>query len=283
MDTAPTWRVFGVDGERGGIDPGDRGLAYGDGLFETMRAHRGEVPWWDAHWARLQLGAARLGIPLPDPARVHQQARELLAGDAAVLRLQLTRGRGGRGYAPPRDAEPVWILARHPLPPPLPAGGLQLRWCSTRLALQPALAGIKHGNRLEQVLARAEWHAPGAIDPDADEGLMCSTDGDVVSATAANLFVLAGGHWCTPPVDHCGVAGVARQWLLDRFDIEQRRLFPADVENADAVVLTNAVRGILPVARLGARRWPVHPQVLAWRECLAQAHPAFPPTVPEMP
>lgn len=283
MSTRPQWRVFDEGGERSGIEPCDRGLAYGDGLFETMRAHRGDVPWWDAHWARLQRGATRLGIPLPASATVRAQARALLDGDDAVLRLQLTRGHGGRGYAPPPEARPSWILARHPLPPvPVPAG-LYLRWCSTRLALQPALAGIKHGNRLEQVLARAEWDAPGAADRDAHEGLMCSTDGDVVSATAANLFVLAGGRWCTPPVDRCGVAGIARQWLLDRFDIEQRRLARADVENADAVVLTNAVRGILPVARLGARHWPAHPQVHAWRRCLAEAHPAFLPTAPEMP
>ncbi|WP_052100978.1 aminodeoxychorismate lyase [Novilysobacter arseniciresistens] len=277
------WRVFGDAGELRGIEPGDRGLAYGDSLFETMRAHRGDVPWWDAHWDRLQLGAARLGIRLPVQARVREQACALLEGADAVLRLQVTRGVGGRGYAPPKDARPNWILARHPLPPAPPVAGLHLRWCTTRLALQPALAGIKHGNRLEQVLARAEWDAPDAVDPAADDGLMCSTDGDVVGATAANLFVLADGRWSTPPVDRCGVAGVARRWLLDHFDIEQRRLAPADVETADAVVLSNAVRGILPVARLGERRWPLHPQVREWRQRLARAHPAFPPIAPEMP
>ncbi|MGH8084178.1 MAG: aminodeoxychorismate lyase [Lysobacter sp.] len=267
----------------------DRALAYGDGLFETMRVHQGEVPWWDAHWSRLERGATRLQLPLPRQARVRSEAGQLLDGRDGVLKLQLSRGSGGRGYAPPPMSEPTWILSHHPLPPSPPAVGLVLRWCDTRLALQPALAGIKHCNRLEQVLARAEWQAPGTAANDADEGLMRSTDGDVVSATAANLFVLHGERWRTPPVDRCGVAGVCRQRLLERFAIEQARLSVADVETADAVVLTNAVRGILPVARLGRRYWAAHPRVAEWQRCLAKAHPAFaglgadPSNPPEMP
>ncbi|GAB2611471.1 aminodeoxychorismate lyase [Novilysobacter erysipheiresistens] len=270
------------------IAPDDRALAYGDGLFETMRACRGEVAWWDAHWSRLERGAARLGLALPSQARVRREAGQLLHGRDGVLKLQLSRGSGGRGYAPPLAPEPTWILSRHPLPSSRPAG-LTLRWCDTRLALQPALAGIKHCNRLEQVLARAEWQIPGAIDGDADEGLMRSTDGDVVCATAANLFVLHGERWRTPPVDRCGVAGVCRQWLFDRFEIEQAPLSVADVETADAIVLTNAVRGILPVAQLGSLRWAAHPRVAEWRRCLAEANPAFaepcadPSNPPEMP
>ena len=258
--------------------PGDRGLAYGDGLFETMRAHRGGLPWWPEHWARLVHGAGRLGIPLPAPERVHAEALALLAGGDGVLKLLLTRGAGGRGYAPPDCPEPLWMLARHPLPPAPPPAGLAVRWCDMRLATQPALAGIKHCNRLEQVLARAEWATAGV-----DEGLMRSMDGDVVCATAANLFVLHGGHWTTPPLDRCGVAGVCRQWLLQRFPVRQARLTVEQVETADAVVLCNAVRGILPVSRLGGRTWAPHPQVDAWRQALAAAHPGLAPsTAPEV-
>ena len=272
---AREYRVFIGDRRVSAVPPADRTLAYGDGLFETMRAHRGGLPWWDAHWARLERGAARLRLTLPDQPRVREEAARLFDGRDGVLKLQFGRGSGGRGYAPPSASEPTWILSRHPLPPPYLAGGLALRWCDTRLALQPALAGLKHCNRLEQVLARAEWHDSATVDRDADEGLMRSTDGDVVCATAANLFVLHGERWRTPPIDRCGVAGVCRQWLLDAFDIEQVRLSVADVETADAVVLSNAVRGILPVARLGARRWSPHPRVRDWQRCLADAHPAF--------
>lgn len=252
----------------------DRGFAYGDGVFETLRAHRGTLPWWDAHWDRLGLGAARLGLELPDRAQVLEQACELLAGDDGVLKLVVSRGPGGRGYAPPPVATPTWVLSREALPAPPPPAGLTLRWCDTRLGLQPALAGIKHCNRLEQVLARAEWQqlpAPAA----AHEGLMRSSDGDVVCATAANVFMLRDGRWRTPRVDRCGVAGICRQWAMAALDAGQSRIAVGDIETADAVFLCNAVRGILPVARLAARDWPRHTQVTDLQQRLAGAHPGF--------
>lgn len=259
------------------VSGADRGFAYGDGLFETMRAHRGAVPWWDAHWTRLTAGAARLRMALPDPAQVAAEAGALLAGDDAVLKLVVSRGEGGRGYAPPATATPTWVLSRHPLPAPAPTGGLDLRWCQTRLAVQPALAGIKHCNRLEQILARAEWQHLPSPECDAHEGLMRSGDGDLVCATAANVFVLHATRWRTPLLDRCGVAGVCRQWLLGVLDVEQSQLQVDDVETADAVFLCNAVRGILPVARLGARQWPPHAQVSALQQQLAGAHAGFAP------
>lgn len=247
-----------------------RALVYGDGLFETMRVHRGTVPWWGAHWERLVRGARRLRISLPEQAQASDEAAVLFDGGGdGVLKLLLSRGGGGRGYAP-STAAPLWMLSRHPLPAPYPHTGLQLRWCETRLATQPLLAGIKHCNRLEQVLARAECEAAGA-----DEGLMLDSDGSVVSATSANLFVLRDGQWITPPLDHCGVAGVCRAHLLPLLDACEARLPVADVERADAVFLCNAVRGILRVAQLGVRAWPAHPAVAQARHKLARIHPGF--------
>jgi 4-amino-4-deoxychorismate lyase len=192
-----------------------------------------------------------------------------------VLKLIVTRGTGGRGYAPDTAATPTWILSQHALPPETPDDGIVVRWCETRLAVQPALAGIKHCNRLEQVLARAEWADAELHDRDALEGLMRSTAGDVVCATAANLFVLRDGRWLTPRIDRCGVAGVCRAWALGELAASEVRLGVTEVETAEAVFLCNAVRGILPVARLGGRSWPLHPQVSALRERLAAAHPGF--------
>lgn len=267
-------RIFIGDMQVGAIPDGDRGLAYGDGLFETMRAHEARVPWWDAHWTRLAHGAERLRLALPERGQVERQVKAMLAdpgSDAScVLKLVVTRGSGGRGYMPAADSTPTWMLSQHRLPAPPRTGGLQLRWCTTRLALQPALAGLKHCNRLEQVLARSEWS-----DPDIDEGLVQDTDGNVVSATAANLFVLRDGRWHTPPVDRCGVAGVCRAWLLPDCAGRETRMGIHEIETADAVVLCNAVRGILPVARLGDREWPPHPQVRVLHQRLAAAHPAF--------
>ena len=247
----------------------NRGLHYGDGLFETLRVHRGEVPLWPRHLARLRDGAARLGIVVPEPAFIEARIAELVAGiDAGVLKLLLTRGEGGRGYAPPVDAPPTWMLALHPLPA-TPAA-LRLHPCETRLAIQPALAGIKHCNRLEQVLARAEVERVGC-----DEGLVCDTDGRPVCATAANLLAFDGCRWRTPLLARCGVAGVLRGWLLEQALLEEALLSMEEVASAEALALCNAVRGILPVATLGARRWRAHPATTELQARLAMAYPMF--------
>jgi 4-amino-4-deoxychorismate lyase len=265
-------RVFVGADEVGAVQASDRGLAYGDGLFETMRACRGGVPWFARHWARLAAGAERLGLSLPEREQVDAVAADLLRdGGDGVLKLLVSRGAGGRGYAPPPEpAQPAWLLARHPLPAPARRDGLHLRWCRTRLAVQPRLAGIKHCNRLEQVLARAEWR-----DAAWDEGLVLDSDGRVVSAISANLLVFREGRWRTPRVDRCGVAGVCRGWLLETGQAEEAEVPVEHVETADALALCNAVRGILPVARLGDRAWPAHPAVRGLQRRLAADHPGF--------
>ena len=251
----------------------NRGLQYGDGLFETLRVYRGEVPLWPRHLARLREGAARLGIAVPEPAFVEARIAELVTGvEAGVLKLLLTRGDGGRGYAPPAEAVPVWMLAQHALP--APQGALRLHPCETRLAAQPALAGIKHCNRLEQVLARAEAERAGC-----DEGLVRDMDGAPVCATSANVLVLRDGRWWTPSVARCGVAGVLRGWLLDAGLVAEAALSMEDVLSAEGLALCNAVRGILPVSSLGARSWAVPAALTDLQARLAMAYPMF--TSPE--
>ena len=249
----------------------DRGLAYGESLFETMRAHCGEVPWWARHIARLECGAQRLSMSLPNISRMHEEALALLEGNDGVLKLQLTRGGSMRGYAPDLDAPPFWILSVHPLPSRIES--VDAIWCETTLASQPRLAGIKHGNRLEQVLAAIEVRVAGA-----NEGLMCDVAGHVIAATSANVFALIDGRWRTPALDICGVAGVMRDWLMSQVDTDITYLKPTDIERADTVFLCNAVRGILPVRQLGARVWPqAHPEIRLLQMRLAQAHPGFEP------
>lgn len=257
------------------VSPADRGLAYGDGVFETMRAFSGDVPWWDRHWSRLQRGAQVLGIVLPDEAFVRDEVVALLDGRSGVAKLLITRGASARGYAP-STGPATCIVSRHDAPASLER--ITLRWCETRLALQPRLAGIKHCNRLEQVLARAEWPTGEG----ADEGLMLDADGHVTSAIAGNLFILRDGRWLTPLLDRCGVHGVMRGWAMPVLDARETRLAPADVETANALFVCNAVRGILEAERLGERAWPPQPQVARLRERLAADHPAFAPT-PETP
>ena len=254
----------------GSIPAENRGMAYGDGVFETMRVDRGRVHWWDAHWSRLAGGAERLRLPMPDCGIARDACRSLFADESdGVLKLLLTRGGEGRGYAPTADASPVWVVSRHPLPARLHRG-LELHWAKTTVAIQPALAGLKHCNRLEQVLARGECAGRGT-----DEALMCNGDGDVIGATAANVFMLHDGRWRTPRLDRSGVAGVCRAQLLSVLESSEECVSPADAEGADAVFLCNAVRGILDVAQLGAHAWAPHPAVGAARRQLARIHPGF--------
>jgi 4-amino-4-deoxychorismate lyase len=211
-----------------------------------------------------------LDIALPEVNQVREAAVAACGGrPRGVLKLVLTRGEGGRGYAPPVDAAPLLLVSVHDAPARAP-DPLAVRWCRTRLAIQPRLAGLKHLNRLEQVLARGEW-----VGDEFFEGLMLDTDGRVVGATAANLFVRSDGRWLTPPVHRCGIAGTMREWCLATLPAAEAEIAPEQVETAEALFLCNAVRGILPVHRLGTRRWPADAAIAALRRQLAHAEPAF--------
>jgi len=229
----------------------DRGLSYGDGLFETIRLIGAHAPLWNRHMQRLLLGCKRLRIPAPDPQQLWQEALQVSEGlPDAVLRITLTRGIGERGYALPAVSNTTRIVAAFPMPGLSAAiyrDGIRVHQCATALAEQPLLAGIKHLNRLEQVLARAEWN-----DPLIAEGLVCDRHGHAISATAANLFAVVDGVTITPSVDRCGVAGVARAAVLDALgDCQIGDLPLADCLRASELFLSSSVRGILPVQAVG--------------------------------
>lgn len=262
-------RVFRGDEPVPAVSPGDRGLAYGDGLFETLLALDGDIPWWDAHWRRLSAGAARLGIAPPGEALLRSAAEEILGQGRQVLKLILTRGESGRGYLP-GDGPPTSILSVHPAPA-ADAVPLALHWCGIRMARQPALAGLKHLNRLENVLARAE-----CARADRAEGLMCDEQGNVRCATAANVFALIDGIWHTPDTALGGVAGVARAQLLALEPaIRVAELSRAMLENAEAVFLSNAVRGMMAVDRIGETAFARSAAFDTLRQRFLAAHPAF--------
>ncbi|MFP4154364.1 MAG: aminodeoxychorismate lyase [Halothiobacillaceae bacterium] len=261
-----TW----LDGEplAGGVDPADRGLAYGDGLFETMALCDGQLRHEQAHHARLALGCRRLGLPEPDETTWRKMLQPAL-GDAGagrwVIKLILTRGSGGRGYRPPGDPCPRWLVRRLPWPDYPPAWqeqGIALRYCHTRLGLNPALAGIKHLNRLEQVLARSEWSGPEV------EGLMLDLQGRVVCATQSNLFWVRDGRLHTPPIDNCGIAGITRARIMRLMPVTVTECRPETLRDADEVAVSNSLMGLVPACRLDGQRWPVGPVVRAAQAAL---------------
>lgn len=248
------------------VGANDRGFCYGDGLFETALLTNGHVRFLDAHLRRLTAGCERLGISPPDRGilldEIARVTRSLRSG---ILKITITRGAGGRGYRPPANLPPTRVVALYAAPESI-RSDVSLRWCKTRLGRNALLAGIKHLNRLEQVLAQAEWQ-----DPAIDEGLMLDTEGELVCGSASNIFLVRDGALVTPDLRFCGVRGVMREQVLQAAPqigvaAVEEPLWPHDVDSASEVFLTNAVRGIQSVISLDPLHWhagPIAPRLRA--------------------
>lgn len=239
----------------------DRGLNYGEGLFETIRVADGHAPLLSFHQARMVLGCQRLGLSI-SPARIAQRlqqaVRECATGDR-VLKVMVTGGSGPRGYAAPRQAQPRWLIRDsqwRARPETLYQDGIVTGVCQQRFASQPALAGIKHLNRLEQVRAAGQVRDRGW-----DEGLMLDSLGRPVEWTSMNLLARFGDQLWLPPVDRQGVAGVARSWLLTEwlpsssYTVSERPRALAELRHADELIACNSVAGFLPVRKLAVWQW----------------------------
>ncbi|MBS7326852.1 MAG: aminodeoxychorismate lyase [Thiopseudomonas sp.] len=236
----------------------DRGLAYGDGLFETMRVTDGQINWLELHLQRLQSGCQRLRIDLD----MTQMRHELLAFAAqqgqGVCKLILTRGDGQRGYGLPQPTYPRRILQAAPLPlwPAQHAEqGVRLFPCQTRLAIQPLLAGLKHLNRLEQVMARAEWN-----DSEHAEGLLLDTEGRIIECVFSNIFFVRQGCLLTPELSGSGVAGIMRERIMQLarelgIAVQIRDILPDALAGMDELFTCNSLYGIWPVREYRGQQW----------------------------
>ncbi len=243
------------------IDVSDRGLQYGDGVFETIDILDSKPLFFQRHLQRLALGCRTLLIPCPDFSLLQAEARQVSANAGrAVLKLIVTRGSGGRGYRQPPEISPTRLFSLHPHPE-YPSAfqdvGVNLRFCAKRLAINPDLARIKHLNRLEQVLARAEWQ-----DDDIQEGLMLDSEQRVVEGTMSNLFWIKDGAVHTPSLDQCGIAGIVRELVIELaqaagISVIEDHASREDVLAADELFVTNSVIGIWPVKRLEQQRFEV--------------------------
>ncbi len=254
------------------VDHRDRGLQYGDGLFETMRVRCRAVRLLEYHLERLQGGCRRLRI---DPPELRLLRREIQAAaastEAGILKLIVTRGVGTRGYRPTGTERSTRILSLQPAARASEQTAhepARLRICRTRLGLNPSLAGLKTLNRLESVIARMEW-----TDPRVWEGLMRDADGHIVCGTMSNLFLSTGSKLTTPLLDRCGVAGVMRRWILEqsgrlKLEVEVRRVHMADLAQADEVFMSNAVAGVVPVAEIRIGNTRVRPRRIETAACL---------------
>ncbi len=235
----------------------DRGFHYGDGLFETALLDQGAIRYLDAHLERLQSGCERLGIRPPDRDQLRSEIASVTSKlRSGVLKIVLSRGVANtRGYRPAQSHTATRVVALYAAPDTPREDAIEVRWCETRLGRNARLAGIKHLNRLEQVLAQAEWD-----DAAIGEGLMLDTEGELVGGTASNVFIKRGGTLFTPDLRFCGVRGVMRAQVLraateSGMSVSEEPLWPTDVEGAEEVFVTNAVRGIRSVRALGSLQW----------------------------
>ncbi len=232
----------------------NRALQYGDGLFETIAVVDGQPLAWDRHIDRLQAGCERLNIECPKPSQLVSESIQLCGqSKLAVLKLIVSRGEGGRGYQPAKSMKPTRIFSLHDwpdYPSDYQKHGIAVSVCKTRLGLNPSLAGLKHLNRLEQVLLSQEVSL--AQNP---EGLALDIEDRVIEGSKSNIFIVKNGQFLTPSLDIAGVAGVIRGKILDICKASGllcgvTTLSLQDVLNADEVFLCNSIVGVWPVLQI---------------------------------
>ncbi|WP_082768807.1 aminodeoxychorismate lyase [Paraglaciecola hydrolytica] len=238
------------------IDVAERALQYGDGCFTTMAFSQNKLLLWPLHLARLQNNCQRLAINFLQWQALHESALNLIAQSEhknGVIKIIISRGKGGRGYSPLNVSESSYIVSLHTLPVHY-AGwqqqGIKLGLSPVKLAIQPLLAGLKHLNRLEQVLIKQ------ALDlTEFDDVLVCDSNDNIIEASAANVFWLHKGQWFTPMLDGCGVAGVMRRTICQMLAAQSQpvkeihQIFTLDFA-AEEMFICNALMAIVPVTTL---------------------------------
>lgn len=259
-ETGACW----VNGERSETIPAlDRGLHYGDGLFEVMPVRDGGIPLCGFHLERLSHGCRQLMLPRLSMGTVINELMHAAEGrTGAVLRLVVTRGRGGVDYRQPAEPHALRIMSLHPGPEDhldWTAHGIHVRICETRLGHNRRLAGVKHLNRLEQVLAQSEWSAADEI----QEGLMLDADGAVIGGTSSNVFAwLPHGVLATPSLRLCGVSGVMRRHILEQAEqakipVRIATLSLAELMQASELFVCNSIMGVRPIRAIGHWKYAV--------------------------
>lgn len=257
--------VNGVPGNT--INAEDRGLAYGDGVFRTLRMQAGSPLCWQRQFAKLQHDCNALKIPCPSALVLSSELQQLGKSQPdGVAKIIITRGVSTRGYAPAAQSEASRIVSISPAAPFSAENakqGVRVHVCKVRLGHQFLLAGIKHLNRLENVLAASEWQ-----DADISEGLLSDVSGFVISGTRSNLFMLRGNILYTPNLTRCGVAGMQRDRVMDwakqhgvTCKVAEFRL--EELVQAEEIFLVNSVFGLWPVRELAGYRRTTHP--MSWK------------------
>jgi len=235
----------------------DRGFNYGDGLFETMIMVNHQPVFWGEHYQRLLNGCTVLGIECPSAKHLKNEIEQLCSLNptvaTATIKLILTRGDSERGYQCAEGAKPNIIISLFSYPDYSAdywREGIKVKFCQTRLSYQKRLIGVKHLNRLEQVLARQEWA------DEYQEGLMADTNGNIIEGVMSNVFIVKGDVVQTPLINQAGVDGIIRNIVLKLCEahgimVAEDEISQEQVLDADEVFLTNSLIGLWPVKQVG--------------------------------
>ncbi|MCZ6565024.1 MAG: aminodeoxychorismate lyase [Gammaproteobacteria bacterium] len=239
-----------INGEQGdSLSSLDRGLLYGDGIFETIAIQQGQPQYWQEHLERLKLGCEILGLSGLDHALLKTEVEKLIDVDAqCIVKIIITRGVGGRGYKSTQQSL-TRIIQKFPwteYPESYTQSGIDVTLCEFRLAQQSKLAQIKHLNRLEQVLARSEWA------DEYQEGLVCDQEDHIIEATSSNVFFEMASCLVTPELTGCGVAGVLRNKVINYcnnndIQLSIREFSLSEISDIQGMFVCNSVIGIWPV------------------------------------
>lgn len=268
-----------VNGHRQDCVPAaDRGFNYGDGVFETMAVRDGRCLRWNEHLARLYDGLERLRFAHFPERRLLSDEAGALAAEVGhgVVKIVVTRGAGSRGYRVGGSESPNRVISAHPWDPTVGEkreAGVAVRVCDLRLPPEPAaLRGVKHLNRLPQVLARLE------CGPEHDEGLLLDERGRLLEGTMSNVFLVQDRTLVTPALEDRGLAGTMRARVIQcasalRLRAETRDVPARTVAEADEIFLTNSVIGIWPVRRLDDAVFAVGPVTRALQSALNEQDP----------
>lgn len=238
----------------------DRGLLYGDGVFETILCEAGRPVLLAGHTQRLENGCRRLGLAKQELPTILADIREVAKQDDCVVKVIVTRGKRQRGYVyDKQDNTSTRIVYRDDLPN-IPIDyyrqGIELTKCEYILPDNKQLAGIKHLNRLDQVMARSEW------EKEFQEGVMLADDGRIVEGTMTNIFIESNQQWLTPKLENSGILGVMRQWVMRnsyRAEIEcvEKDILLTELQNAQSIFVCNSVVGIWPVTKFEGKDYPI--------------------------
>jgi len=247
----------------------DRGLHYGDGLFETITVENKQLLCWDEHLKRLERGCLKLNIAVPDKNILKNEVSALIKTKSrGVIKIIISRGGGGRGYKISENIEPTRIISLYPWSSQYDknsSSGVKTRICSYRYAKNSFLAGIKHLNRLEQILARSEWD-----DDSIAEGIVMDSENYIIEGTMSNIFCIIGKTLYTPDLSACGIEGIVREKIIElasnlkfkddltSLNVEIKKIPLEFLMNAEEIFMCNSIIGVWPVNIIDKTKFSNH-------------------------